>query len=149
MKITDGLLGEHALFYSLFDSIETVVQQASTALEIQRAFDAVRDAVLTHAAIEDELLLGDLGNGPAVVMRAEHHEIDTLATSISRARTVEEARELAGRLIDLLRDHFHKESRSPASARASSASMRTWSSVMNHSMGPIVIAGAPLSFPGK
>jgi hemerythrin-like domain-containing protein len=113
MKIIDGLLGEHALFHSTFDGLEHVLSEATSAIEIQRAVETLAPGILSHAALEDELLLpaiaAHIPNGPTQVMRAEHREIDALTAQIARAGSLEEARDCGARLLDLLRDHFHKE----------------------------------------
>lgn len=114
MKITEGLLGEHALFYRLFDAIEEVMGGATSSVEIQRAFDVVRAGILSHAKLEEDVLFESLGPaapgaGLLSVMRAEHKEIDSLAMAITRAKTVEEARMVGDRLIGVLREHFGRE----------------------------------------
>lgn len=112
MKITDALLGEHALFYQLFDALDDVLDQAATTGEILRAFDVLRAAVLSHATLEDEALFSHVGRGDAgiiSIMRAEHREIETIAMGITRAKTIDEARSGGRALLDLLRDHFHRE----------------------------------------
>ena len=113
MKITDGLLGEHALFYQIFDSLEEVMDEAASPIEIQRAFDAIRLAILSHAALEDEVLFANVARSGAEagiisVMRAEHREIDGLTNAVARAGTLEEARGAARRLLDLLRVSQHR-----------------------------------------
>lgn len=114
MKITDGLLGEHALFYQLFEALEDVMSSASTPEEIHRAFEPVGRGILSHAAIENDILFtaiarGGSENGITAAMRAEHREIETLSSAVSRARSLDEARRAAQQLIDLLRDHFQRE----------------------------------------
>lgn len=112
MKITDGLLGEHALFYQLFDVLDDVIASASTPSTIQTAFQPLAAGVLSHAAIENDILFSALGNGEGGIttaMRAEHREIEALVGAVSKARTLDEVRVAARQLLDLLRDHFERE----------------------------------------
>ncbi len=112
MKITDGLLGEHAIFYQLFDGLDEVLDRAAVPGEIQRSFEAIVPAILSHAKLEDEELFSKIGRGDAgiiAVMRSEHREIETVAMGISRATTLAQARDAGRRLLDLLRDHFHRD----------------------------------------
>lgn len=112
MKITDGLLGEHALFYQLFDALEDALDAATRPEDIQHAFEPVAAGVLSHATVENDVLFTALGNGEggiATAMRAEHREIENLAQAVARARTLDEAKTSGRHLIDLLREHFHRE----------------------------------------
>jgi hemerythrin-like domain-containing protein len=112
MKITDGLLGEHAIFYQLFDALDDVLDRATSSGEIQRAFDAVTPAILSHAELEDEQLFSQIGRGEAgiiAVMRSEHREIETVARGLSRTTTLAQTQSDARRLLDMLRDHFRRE----------------------------------------
>lgn len=115
MLITDALLGEHAIFYLLFQDIE----QALPALD---SLDALRHrtAPLTfsleaHAALEDELLfvalepyLGVQG-GPLAVMRMEHDQIVALLERIQSTPDLARGRIFAAQVVDAARMHFHKE----------------------------------------
>jgi hemerythrin-like domain-containing protein len=114
MKITDGLLGEHALFYQLFDALEDVMSNASSAEDIQRAFAPLSRGVLSHATIENDILFtaiaqGGSENGITAAMRTEHREIEALSNAISKTRTLDEAHSAGQSLLDLLRDHFQRE----------------------------------------
>lgn len=110
MKITDGLLGEHALFYALFDSVERVLADAQSVTEIRHAFEVIAEGIVSHANLEEELLFPALdAQGPLRVMRAEHQEIEELVQAIAGAKSREDARDIGTRLLDVLREHFHKE----------------------------------------
>jgi iron-sulfur cluster repair protein YtfE (RIC family) len=116
MKITEGLLGEHALSYSLFDQVERITDDAKSLEELIGAESLLSSAVLSHAALEDEVLFPALvergqAEGPLDVMRAEHKEIELLAAAVRASMTLEEAKEVMFRLIDTLREHFGKEER--------------------------------------
>lgn len=114
MRITDGLLGEHALFYPLFDSIEEVAASVESAEELKAAVKVLESAVLTHASLEEEVLFPALAGsqsagGPLSVMRAEHQHIDRLVVALGRSTTLEQAKDELGQLLLVLRDHFRKE----------------------------------------
>lgn len=116
MKITQGLLGEHALSYALFDQVEAIAEDAKSLGEIATVESLLSSAVLSHAALEDEVLFPALvergqAEGPLDVMRAEHKEIELLAIAVRSSLTLEEARETLFRLLDVLREHFEKEER--------------------------------------
>lgn len=114
MKLTDALLGEHGVFYAMFDSLEQAAAVARTPKEISAATEVVGVALLSHSAIEDELLFPALervaGKLPPVeVMRHQHQEIERLAVAIGTAPDVEAARRAVRALLDVTREHFMKE----------------------------------------
>jgi iron-sulfur cluster repair protein YtfE (RIC family) len=114
LKITDGLLGEHALFYPLFDRAAALVAESGTLTEVIQVLALLTPAILSHAEIEDELLFPELeragiGEMPVRVMRSEHEDIDALIQRVRRARAHAEARETFLELLELLEDHFRKE----------------------------------------
>lgn len=113
MRITDALLGEHAVLYALFDHVESELAAGSEPAP----FVGVLDAVLrSHARLEDELLFNVMasetgpGGGPATAMIAEHREVGEL---LDRARRVagDEARAILGLgdVIAVARNHFRRE----------------------------------------
>jgi iron-sulfur cluster repair protein YtfE (RIC family) len=114
MKLTDGLLGEHALFHALLERFEGVVHEAHEVDELRAVSSVLGGAVITHAELEEKLLLGSLeaagqAVGPVGVMRAEHTEIDDLLHGVATATSLDSAREGCLALLDLLREHFRKE----------------------------------------
>lgn len=114
MKITDGLLGEHALFYPLFDRAAALVAESGSLPEVIQVLALLTPAILSHAELEDELLFSELeragiGEMPVRVMRDEHADIDALIQRVRRAKALLEARESFVELLDLLEDHFRKE----------------------------------------
>lgn len=114
MKITDGLLGEHALFYPLFDRSAALAVEARTSEEVSLLMALLAPAIHTHAELEDDLLFpalarAGLGEGPVQVMRAEHVEIEAMIRETLQARGVDDARESFMRLLDFLADHFRRE----------------------------------------
>lgn len=110
MKLTDGLLGEHALFYELFDRVEDIVDGAETLNQVLAAVSLLGSAVSSHAELEESLLFSELDAGiPVSVLRAEHAEIQRLVTGIPGVRELEVARDAAHALLGVLRNHFHRE----------------------------------------
>lgn len=114
MKLTHALLGEHAIFYALFDHVERQLDGSAELAALQASGTALAEALISHAKLEDELLFPALdgspaGDGPVPVMRAEHAEIDSLCADLPRATDAEDAAALLGEVIGLAREHFAKE----------------------------------------
>ncbi len=114
MKITDALLGEHGLFYVMFEHLQQVAQDAKTTEQVAAAFGPIAAAILAHAQTEEEQLFpaleaAGLSNGPLSVMRAEHQEIDRLVLGIPSAKSLDEAKAGLRSLLSLLHEHFAKE----------------------------------------
>ena len=115
MKITDALLGEHAVFYAQFDYLEEFVPSASELLA--KSLGAMLAAALAgHASLEEELLFRTLephigSMGPLAVMRMEHNEIEGSLDYLPITQDADQARELLLHVITVARDHFAKEER--------------------------------------
>lgn len=114
IKITDALLGEHGVFYRLFDHCEAGL--SGWGLEqVQAAGAQVASALASHAQVEDELLFTSLEEhlpadaGPLVVMRMEHQEIEGGLEKLPSVTDPEAARALLARILHTARDHFAKE----------------------------------------
>lgn len=115
MKLTDALLGEHAVFYVLFSQIEELASIDGSMAQIRAATTVLAAVVESHAGLEEELLfpalephLGREG-GPLAVMRAEHEEIARLLWCIEEADEEHEAMLAVVAALANCRDHFHKE----------------------------------------
>ena len=114
MKLTDALLGEHGLFYVLFDQFEAVTTTASSVAQIQAATVVLSAVALSHANLEEELLFPALEphmgtTGPLAVMRAEHDEIRRALQQIEEAQGLDDGTDCVARLLSLVREHFQKE----------------------------------------
>ncbi|MCC6665878.1 MAG: hemerythrin domain-containing protein [Polyangiaceae bacterium] len=114
MKITEGLLGEHALSYALFDQVEAATDDAASLGEVTALGRVLSRAVASHMALEHDVLFPALierghEGGALDVMRADHKEIELLAAAVSAAATLEEGRGVLLRLLYTLREHFEKE----------------------------------------
>ena len=117
MKITQGFLGEHAVFYAQFSHLEKAVPTADNLGEVL-AQTALLDAALeSHANLEEELLFVHLEphlgtqDGPLAVMRAEHDEIKGGLSQLPQLQNLDEAQNLLLHIIAVAREHFAKEER--------------------------------------
>jgi hemerythrin-like domain-containing protein len=114
MKLTHALLGEHGVIYALFDWLEAALPGMSRVDQVRDAASVLGAALLSHAALEDELLFPALESrigpaGPLSVMRHEHTEIDRAISEAARAEVVSDG---VGRLreaLEVARAHFAKE----------------------------------------
>lgn len=115
MLITDALLGEHAIFYLLFEDIEQALPAIDSLAALQHRVAPLAYALEAHAALEDELLFVSLEpylgvqGGPLAVMRMEHDQIVALFGRIQAATELARGRIFAGQVTDAARMHFHKE----------------------------------------
>jgi iron-sulfur cluster repair protein YtfE (RIC family) len=114
MKLTDGLLGEHAVFYAQFDHMERVLPMAEGVAEIQTQGAMLAAALATHAGLEEELLFQSLdqypeAGGPLNVMRAEHQEIEHSLEQIPGIAELDIAQQRLLHVIHTARQHFAKE----------------------------------------
>ena len=115
MRITDALLGEHGIFYLLFQDIEQALPAIENLAILQNRIAPLAFSLEAHASLEDELLftalephLGTQG-GPLAVMRHEHDQIVSLLERIPSAPDLAQARALAAQMIEVSRGHFRKE----------------------------------------
>ncbi|MCZ7584772.1 MAG: hemerythrin domain-containing protein [Deltaproteobacteria bacterium] len=117
MKITDALLGEHGLFYAQFDLIEARLTEGAGGENIRGEAAALGAALVSHARIENEILLGALephlgrGSGPVAVMRDDHEQIEGLFEGFPETASADEIRRHLLHAIRFARDHFAKEER--------------------------------------
>jgi hemerythrin-like domain-containing protein len=112
MRITDALLGEHGLFYALFDQISDAMANKSEDLP---ALTRVLAGLLgSHAKLEEDHLfpalqphIGDMG--PLAVMEMEHQQIEELLASMANTPDWEQLRQLTQALLEVTLSHFSKE----------------------------------------
>jgi iron-sulfur cluster repair protein YtfE (RIC family) len=114
MKITAGLLGEHAVFYAQFDHLDQVLPREQVIREIKAQGLMLESALAGHANIEEELLFQALdlfpeATGPLNVMRMEHEEIEGALGRIPELNGIEESRSLLLHVVQVARQHFAKE----------------------------------------
>lgn len=114
MKLTDGLLGEHAVFYAQFDHMEQVVPVTVSVAAIHTQSAMLKAALATHAGLEEELLFQSLdpypeAGGPLNVMRMEHQEIENTLEQIPGADDLDLSKQLLLHIVHTARQHFAKE----------------------------------------
>lgn len=112
--IVDALLGEHALFYQLFDEIEERIDDVDDVDRLQGWVAVLGSLLERHAEIEDELLFAPLeeqmhGRDPLGPLRNQHRDIEG---TVQAMRSVDDSDRLRRRihaLISVARDHFLQE----------------------------------------
>jgi len=115
MKITDALLGEHAVFYAQFDYLEKNIPLAKDLTLVKNQGAMLTAALATHAHLEDELLFISLEahmapqSGPLAVMRLEHNEIEGSLIRLQDVEDLTEAKNLLLHAIQTAHAHFAKE----------------------------------------
>lgn len=114
MKLTDALLGEHAVLYDLFDWMRDVAAKDADAPALRPAVLAVERLLVAHARVEEDLLFPALEShvgpmGPLAVMRAEHREIEDLIEAAKNEADGTALKSTLGQLLDLAHGHFQKE----------------------------------------
>ena len=115
MKVTDALLGEHAVFYAQFDYLEENIPSAKDLTLVKSQGAMLTAALATHAHLEDELLFIALEAhinpqfGPLAVMRMEHNEIEGSLEHLQEVQDLAEAKNLLLHAIQTARAHFAKE----------------------------------------
>jgi hemerythrin-like domain-containing protein len=114
MKITDALLGEHAVMYELFESLRETAKTSNDVQEILAAVSVLDRLILSHSQIEEDLLfprlephLGEMG--PLAVMRSEHRGIEDLLTAAKQETDVGALKSVIHQFLDLAYAHFKKE----------------------------------------
>ncbi|HJM60617.1 MAG TPA: hemerythrin domain-containing protein [Alphaproteobacteria bacterium] len=114
MKLTNALLGEHAVIYELFEYVREMILKSDDIRDIHGAAAVLERLVVSHARIEEDLLfprlephLGQMG--PLAVMRAEHRQIDDLLEAAKQETNITALRSVIGKFLDLAYGHFQKE----------------------------------------
>jgi len=116
MKLTDALLGEHAVIYAIFDYAERAVPGLATLGEVQTVARMMVATLGSHARVEEQLLFPALDTqlgpaGPLAVMRQEHEDIDEALEAAVGADSREVAARSIRDAIRIARSHFSKEER--------------------------------------
>ena len=114
MKITDALLGEHAMLYSLFAKAKQFTSEESSIAELKLLVSVLEDQLGSHAQAEEKLLfpalqphLGEMG--PLAVMSAEHVEVENYFAEANSEEDPDRLKMLINDMIDLAINHFQKE----------------------------------------
>lgn len=116
MNIIDAFLGEHGAFNALFNTIEKLADTGGDLAQIESATAVLATEVISHAALEEELLFpaleAHLANHELIVeMRGEHDEIKAGLARIEEARDIQEAVDAVRQTLGIARHHFQKEER--------------------------------------
>ena len=114
MKMTDALLGEHGVFYAVFDFLEECLVDVDSADEVRRLAAMLAAALIPHAKLENEVLFPPLeeqmgSGGPIAVMRQEHSEIEGVLASLDDSDDADELKGRVLRAVRAAREHFLKE----------------------------------------
>jgi len=114
IKITTALLGEHAVFYALFDHLESSLVDAHCAGQVKARASTVAAALVSHARLEEQILFQSLEayadlRGPLTMMRLEHSRIEQDLEHIQTLDDLPAAQQLARRIASMARQHFLKE----------------------------------------
>ncbi len=113
MKITDALRGEHGLLYAVFDRVERALPPTNAAAVVREQAAILAAALLSHARIEDQLLLPALakkGDNPMAGAMAEEHE--SIAQALAAAHEADDVQAARGQLlaaVEEARAHFARE----------------------------------------
>lgn len=114
MKITDALLGEHAIFYSMFDHLEKNMGSIDSISELKSMISMVAAPLVGHAGLENNELFVALdpflaGQGPLEVMRGEHDEIENTIGAMPDIDDLDQLKTEVTKIVRVARDHFRKE----------------------------------------
>jgi hemerythrin-like domain-containing protein len=116
LRLTDALLGEHAVIYALLDHIEEELAGLDVLTDVQRLTRTLAATLLSHARVEDKMLFPALEKhlrqgGPLACMRQEHAEIEIAIEDVASAATCGLAVERLRHALQVARDHLVKEER--------------------------------------
>ena len=116
MRLTDALLGEHAVIYALLDHIDQELAGLDVLTDVQGLTRTLAATLLSHARVEDRMLFPALEvhlgpDGPLACMRQEHAEIEAAIEDVATAATCGVAVERLRHALQVARDHFVKEER--------------------------------------
>jgi iron-sulfur cluster repair protein YtfE (RIC family) len=114
MKITDALRGEHGAYYGLFQQIESLAEEVEILAQIQNATIALNAEILSHAKLEERLLIPALRphlshDALITAMCDEHVEMDQSLEHVEDAQTLEDAVDWIRYCVGFAREHFQKE----------------------------------------
>jgi hemerythrin-like domain-containing protein len=116
MKITEILMAEHTVFYSLFDHIEAALPKAKT-LAVVKALAVTMDTLTKpHSETEDELFIKPLEHyfdqiGHQATFHDEHEIIEQSLAEVLKTKNLKLAKKLLLAAVTASRSHFEKEER--------------------------------------
>ena len=115
MTIIDGLLGEHAAIYRLFDRLEQDLDSIETSAELKARLVMLAGVLAPHADAEDQLLFAAVaaapGESPSLLaeMEAEHVKVKGALGALIAEPDILNARRVIPELLTAARAHFKKE----------------------------------------
>lgn len=114
MRITEAFIGEHAVLYPQLAAVEQAAPDYSVVGEARAHSALLAAALMSHAALEEELLFAEMASipeaaGPLAVMTEEHRDIEASIGRAGGIAMLEEARDLLLHVVDVARPHFAKE----------------------------------------
>jgi len=114
ITITAALLGEHGVFYALFNHLESSLEDAHCAGQVKARASTLAAALTSHARMEEQVLFRKLEafpalQGPLTVMRMEHSQIEQALEHIQTVDDLPAAQQAARRIARLACQHFLKE----------------------------------------
>jgi iron-sulfur cluster repair protein YtfE (RIC family) len=116
IPITRALSAEHQMFAAVFAQVEELLPGLNRLAEVRRLARLVEGLLLSHAQVEDDLLMLARDHG-AEDKRCydrchhEHQEIDSQLTRVHSAPNIARARKLLGGAMAASRKHFKHEER--------------------------------------
>jgi hypothetical protein len=116
IPITQALSAEHLMFCGVFNEVEKALPGFNRLEEVRRAARLVEGLLLSHAEVEEELLMlaeDHLQEAPRryAYCRKEHQEIDGQLTRVRSTREIARARRLLRGALAASRKHFKQEER--------------------------------------
>jgi len=111
MDIIDAFLGEHAILFAQINELRGVAQRGEPLDLLKARFETLQPVLEKHAALEDEMLFGRLGEHLEVVadIHYEHSHIHKLTEAFVRAADQQEGRDLLIQALGKMKEHFIQE----------------------------------------
>jgi iron-sulfur cluster repair protein YtfE (RIC family) len=116
IPITQALIAEHQMFGVVFEQVEKLLPSFERLEEVRRAARMVEGLLLSHAELEENLLMLAQEHVPQdarryELCRKEHQEIDSRLTRVRSTRRIAQARSLLRGAMAASRKHFKREER--------------------------------------
>lgn len=115
MRMTDALLGEHAVLYELCDNVERAAARAKTVDEMRPLCAALHACLESHAQLEDQQLFPSLaplmGEQAAMLdaFRRDHEAIAVNLEELPHIKDLDELRSTLSTALGIIRNHFRNE----------------------------------------
>ena len=114
MNLIDILLGEHGVFYAMFDNLDQRVPKSKRMGEVRSIARTLYAALASHTRLEDELLYPNLESHmrdatPLNGLREEHADIHRILDVAQDAQQTFEGKDRLLHVLAVARRHFAKE----------------------------------------